>query len=251
MQTVLRTALLAATALSIGLGSAFAQSSDTAKGTDADQPNLVLPPNAAPKPMSPAETETPTKPAASGGEASDATESGAPLGSAPAKAQSSSGDEKAAKPGRNPSAASDNPVGADGQPRNAVGDKFQLPHLTAENQIRMIADLCGIQIRDMSPAACACLGKEAMTKLTPPQRDYLIASVVAPPTADQLIKKGKVHKDDQKAIFAFLNAASASCKADPKSAGSDIPGESKPAAPSAMPPAAPAKPQSGAGEGSQ
>ncbi|MBO0906495.1 hypothetical protein [Jiella sonneratiae] len=214
MRIQLRAAFLAATVLSLGALPAVAQSSGTSgeAGGDAQQ-NLVLPPDAAPKPMSPAETETPQKPAAAGGEASDATATGAPLGAAPAEKTSPAGGTggtgDAAKPG---AAANAGEAGQDGQPRNAVGDKFEMPHLTKENEAQMISELCGIQIKGMTPAACGCLGDRAVEKLTPPQRDYLIASVVAPPTADRLLKKGDVTKDDQKAIFDFLEADSASCK---------------------------------------
>ena len=100
----------------------------------------------------------------------------------------------------------------DGQPRNAVGDKFQMPHLTPENQTAIITDLCGIQIRDMTPAGCSCLAGQAMDQLSAPQRDYLIASVVAPPTADQLLRRGTVTIEDQRTIFAFLDATSNACK---------------------------------------
>ncbi|NDW04659.1 hypothetical protein [Jiella pacifica] len=220
MQIVVRAAFLAATALAISMSPAAAQS-DGSTGTSeaADQTsdqtggeNLVLPPDAAPKPMSPAETETPQKPAAAGGDASDATESGAPLGAAPPEAASGGGEAGSADAAKPEEGAANQPTGPDGQPRNAVGDEFQLPHLTDENQIQMIAELCGIQIRDASPQACTCLGEQAVAQLTPPQRDYLIATVVAPPTADKLFKRGTVSKDDQMTIITFLNATSDACK---------------------------------------
>ncbi|MCE7028812.1 hypothetical protein [Jiella avicenniae] len=228
MQIVVRAAFLAATALAVSLSPAAAQSDGSTKNGEAagqtsgeasgqaDGQNLVLPPDAAPTPMNPAETETPQKPAAAGGDASDATESGAPLGAAPPEATSggdAAGSSGAAAPENG--AANDQanpPKGADGQPRNAVGDEFQLPHLTDENQVKMIAELCGIQIRDASPETCTCLGEQAVQQLTPPQRDYLIATVVAPPTADKLVKRGTVSKDDQMTIITFLNATSDACK---------------------------------------
>ena len=76
----------------------------------------------------------------------------------------------------------------------------------------MIAELCGIQIRDASPATCTCLGEQAIQQLTPPQRDYLIATVVAPPAADKLFKRGTVTPADQMTIITFLNATSEACK---------------------------------------
>ena len=76
----------------------------------------------------------------------------------------------------------------------------------------MIAELCGSQIRDASPATCTCLGEQAIQQLTPPQRDYLIATVVAPPAADKLFKRGTVTPADQMTIITFLNATSEACK---------------------------------------
>lgn len=147
-----------------------------------------------PTPADPAATETPQKPAASGGEASDATASGAPAGSATSAAGSGT-------PENEPSAA----------PSNEVGEKFELPRVSGDNQIEMIAGLCGVQMKEMTPAACTCLATQAMTALSDPQRDYLIASVVAPPVADRMLKDRRVGESDQKIIFTFLNTTSDAC----------------------------------------
>ncbi|TFF18205.1 hypothetical protein E3C22_21855 [Jiella endophytica] len=241
MHRLVRTAFLATAAIALGAVPAAAQSKGAEKS--GEEQNLVLPPDAAPKPMSPAETESPSKPAAAGGEASDATESGAPLSAAPSDDSGKSDADKsstgksstgksetgtsdgAERPMKPDESSANNPVGADGQPRNAVGDKFQMPHLTKENQVAMITDLCGIQIRGMSHGACSCLADKAMDELSPSQRDYLIASVVAPPTADQLLKKGTVTKDDQMTIITFLNATSDACRADAGASGQEGDGQ--------------------------
>ena len=161
------------------------------ESSDHTSPSPAPVDTAKPLPGAPAETETPEVPAASGGGASGATVSGAPEGAVV--------DEDAA----------DKPAASG--PRNAVGDKFQLPHLTAENQIRMITDICGTQIRNMDRGACHCLAEQAMTALTPPQRDYLIASAVAPPVAARMLKDNTVGQPDQKVIFTFLNQTSDAC----------------------------------------
>ena len=213
MRMVLRTEILTV-ALALGLGGAAAQSGSDGTGKANEQQNLVLPPDAAPKPMSPAETETPTKPAAAGGEASDATQSGAPLGAAPKAAMSGSNGSGTGDAAATADGSSETSGAAADQPRNAIGDKFQLPHMTRENQVAIITDICGIQIRNMNRAACTCLADQAMEKLSGPQRDYLIASVVAPPTADQLLRKGNVTKDDQMTIFTFIDTTSETCKTE-------------------------------------
>ncbi len=167
-----------------------------------------------PTPTDPAATETPENPAASGGEASDATASGSPAGSATSAAGSGTPENE-----RSPT------------PSNEVGEKFELPRVSGDNQIEMIAGLCGVQMKEMTPAACTCLAKEAMSELSDPQRDYLIASVVAPPVADRMLKDRRVGEADQKTIFAFLNTTSDACKT----------GKLVPAAESATEAPAPAK----------
>lgn len=212
MRNVFRAALFATTALVFAMGPALAQSDMAGEGSNAatGESGLALPPDAAPQPMSPAETETPEKPAAAGGEASDATESGAPLSSAPAEATAGStetgtGDEA------NGQATDSASKGSPENPRNAVGDQFELPRVSEENQVELIAGLCGVQMKAMSPLACTCLAEQALTDLSAPQRDYLIASVVAPPVAERMLNDGRVGTADQKTIFTFLNTTSDAC----------------------------------------
>ncbi|HEY9057074.1 MAG TPA: hypothetical protein VIN77_07980 [Aurantimonas sp.] len=148
-----------------------------------------------PTPADPAATETPEYPAASGGEASDATATGSPAGSA----TSATGANRADSEPR-------------AMPSNEVGEKFELPRVSGDDQIELIAGLCGVQMKEMTPAACKCLASEAMSELSDPQRDYLIASVVAPPVADRMLKDRRVGAADQKTIFAFLNTTSDACR---------------------------------------
>ena len=191
-------------------GSVVQDGGQDASGGGAPSPAPVD--TAKPLPGAPAETETPEVPAASGGEASDATVSGAPEGAVV--------DE----------GSPDKPASQD-KPRNGVGDKFQLPHLTAENQIRMITDICGTQIRNMDRGACHCLAEQAMTALTPPQRDYLIASAVAPPVAARMIKDNRVGTPDQKVIFTFLNRTSDACASGTFNPPTDAVGVAPPSPP--------------------
>lgn len=119
------------------------------------------------------------------------------------------------------------PKGSPANPSNEVGEKFELPRISGDNQTEMIAGLCGVQMKAMTPAACKCLASEAMTELSDPQRDYLIASVVAPPVADRMLKDRRVGDSDQKVIFTFLNTTSDACKTGtfvprPKS-GAEVP----------------------------
>ncbi|KQT82206.1 hypothetical protein [Aurantimonas sp. Leaf443] len=200
MAKVNRTAGLALLAILMAGTSAMAQGTGAAPAT---------PPAAAgaPTPTEPAATETPQAPAASGGQASDATPSGAPAGSAPSA------------PGT-PATTTQTPqregtAGSPASPRNAVGDKFELPRISdKQSQLSLISGLCAVQMKGMSKAACDCLAEKSFTGLADPQRDYLIASVVAPPVADRMLNDGRVGKPDQEFIFAFLEKESTTCKAD-------------------------------------
>jgi hypothetical protein len=97
----------------------------------------------------------------------------------------------------------------------------------------MIAGLCGVQMKSMSPLACRCLADRAMADLSAPQRDYLIATAVSPPAADRMLADGRVGRGDQEIIFTFLNATSDACASGTYQA---------PAAPAPGAPAAPAAP---------
>ncbi|MCK5931720.1 MAG: hypothetical protein KAG89_06070 [Fulvimarina manganoxydans] len=123
------------------------------------------------------------------------------------------------------------------QPRNAVGDKFELPRVSGDNQVELITGLCGVQMKDMTKADCACLAESAMDALSDPQRDYLIASVVAPPVADRMLKDGRVGESDQVTIFTFLNTQSDQCRAGAQG-GAEAPDAGEDAA---SPPAADGK----------
>ncbi|MEH6720752.1 MAG: hypothetical protein V7704_17870 [Aurantimonas endophytica] len=150
----------------------------------------------------PAATETPQDPAASGGDASDITPSGGPGGGTTTDDGSTDTDTDT---------DTDTGEQQSGQPRNAVGDKFELPRVSEGNQVELIAGLCGVQMKQMTPLACTCLAEQALEKLSDPQRDYLIASVVAPPVAERMLGDGRVGQPDQETIFAFLNATSEAC----------------------------------------
>jgi hypothetical protein len=79
------------------------------------------------------------------------------------------------------------------------------------DQVGLVAGLCGVQMKDMSPAACRCLADQSMTRLSDVQRDYLIATAVSPPVADRMVEDGTVGGTDQQFIFTFLNDAMRQC----------------------------------------
>jgi hypothetical protein len=144
----------------------------------------------APAAADPAATETPKAPAAAGGDASDATASGQPAGSATAT------DSSAAAP----------------PPGTTAEKSFPIPKAGGkDNQIEMITGLCGVQMKTMNPKSCHCLAEQSLTNLTDPQRDYLIASVVSPPVADRMLGDGRVGQPDQQVIASFIDKTSDAC----------------------------------------
>ena len=98
----------------------------------------------------------------------------------------------------------------------------------------------------MTPMACKCLAEQTLTGLSDPQRDYMIATVVAPPVADRMLADHRVAQVDQQAIFAFLNKTADACATgtfDPTKAAAATPSTVAPVAPAATPaPATAAKP---------
>ena len=215
MQSSRRAGLAGIAALALLAAPALAQtspgSSDTP--TTASEGGTAKPdmPAGAPTPQEPAATETPSQPAASGGDASDATPSGQPAGSS--VTGPASGTETAPAPSATPALEPGNTGASPINPRNSIGDKFELPRVGNDNQVEMITGICGVQMKGMSTASCTCLAEKALTTLSDPQRDYLIASVVAPPVSDRMLKDGRVGDADQKLIFAFLNKTSTECTA--------------------------------------
>lgn len=129
------------------------------------------------------------------------TDGGAPAGT------------KAATPGTQPEgkpAAA--PAGAPAASSNEAGKVFDLPRVGDKStQIKLISGLCGVQMKAMSAPACTCLAEQALTGLSDPQRDYMIATVVAPPVAERMLNDGRVGQPDQATIFAFINATSEAC----------------------------------------
>lgn len=97
-------------------------------------------------------------------------------------------------------------------PGAAPAKQFELPKVGDKNtQIELITGLCGIQMKEMSKEGCHCLAEQTLTGLSDPQRDYLIATVVAPPVADRMLADGRVGQPDQKVIFDFISATADSC----------------------------------------
>lgn len=126
-------------------------------------------------------------------------------------------------------------------PADGAADKlFDVPRVgDKDTQVEMITGLCGVQMKAMSKPACRCLAEQSMTKLSDPQRDYLIATVVSPPVADRMLKDGRVGAPDQQVIFSFINATSDACASGTYDAAkATLPGSAPQTAPTA--PAAPA-----------
>lgn len=80
------------------------------------------------------------------------------------------------------------------------------------DQVGLIAGICGVQLKDMSPEACRCLAEQAMTRLGDPQRDYLVATAVSPPVADRMLEEGSITQIDQRTIFTFLDDSLRTCR---------------------------------------
>ncbi|KAA0969739.1 hypothetical protein FPY71_14580 [Aureimonas fodinaquatilis] len=80
------------------------------------------------------------------------------------------------------------------------------------NQVGLIAGICAVQLKDMSPEGCQCLAEQSLVRLSDPQRDYMIATVISPPAAERMLGDQRVGQADQKVIFDFLNDSLTSCE---------------------------------------
>lgn len=144
-------------------------------------------------------------------------------------------------------------AGAPAAPSNEVGEQlqFEIPRVgDKEQQLELISGLCAVQLKTMSPIACKCLAEQSLTALSDPQRDYLIATAVAPPVADRMLNDGRVGQQDQELIFRFISATTEGCASGTfdadKQKAAMIPASPAPAAPAigAPVPAAPSAPAS-------
>ncbi|BDA86627.1 hypothetical protein Sa4125_41690 [Aureimonas sp. SA4125] len=134
------------------------------------------------------------------------------------------------------------PAAAPVTPGAVTEKQFDIPRVgDKEGQIELISGLCAVQMKEMSPPACRCLATEALTRLSDPQRDYMIATVVSPPVADRMLADRRVGQVDQQVIFAFLDATSAACATGTFDASKPAPAF-PPAATPVAPSPAPEKP---------
>jgi len=83
----------------------------------------------------------------------------------------------------------------------------QLPDPLAQQKANL-TEACGTQLT-LSPAACACLAERAMGELTALQRDYLLASAVAPRAADRIGRD--ITRADIQTLARFLDTTSVAC----------------------------------------
>lgn len=74
-----------------------------------------------------------------------------------------------------------------------------------------LAEACGIEM-SLSEAGCRCLADRAMSNLTDLQRDYLLATVIAPGTAQRM--RDKISQDDMQTLAKFLASAEQECAAE-------------------------------------
>ncbi|WP_040488901.1 hypothetical protein [Fulvimarina pelagi] len=157
------------------------------------------------------------------------------------------GQSETGAPTSEPQAAAEEGAQLEGEaPSNQVGEKFELPRYSEGNQIELITGLCGIQLKEMSQPACGCLAEASLDNLSDPQRDYLIASVIAPPVSDRMLGDGRVTESDQAEIFGFLQTYSETCKAEVAGTDGSTPSTGG-AGESAAPDAATEAPAAGSG----
>ena len=78
------------------------------------------------------------------------------------------------------------------------------------SQRARLAQACGNEL-SISEAGCVCLAGRAMDELSELQRDYLLATAIAPSAAERMRKD--VSQDDIRVLATFLATAERECEA--------------------------------------
>ncbi|MDQ3559474.1 MAG: hypothetical protein M3453_09880 [Pseudomonadota bacterium] len=73
-----------------------------------------------------------------------------------------------------------------------------------------LAEACGIELK-LSEAGCRCLADRAVADLNNLQRDYLLATAVAPRAAERM--RASISQQDIHVLATFLAAAEQECSA--------------------------------------
>jgi hypothetical protein len=73
-----------------------------------------------------------------------------------------------------------------------------------------IAEACGIEMK-LSVAGCRCLADRAAVNLTDLQREYLLATAIAPGAAARM--RDEISQDDIHTLAKFLASAEEECSA--------------------------------------
>jgi len=102
------------------------------------------------------------------------------------------------------------------------------PFGSLEQQMLLVAQVCQNQL-NIGREGCACLANRTRADLSTEERDYLLASVLAPASAERMA--AKLGQPGLQKIALFLEEAAGACSAGPGA----------PAQPAA--PAPPARPQ--------
>ena len=74
-----------------------------------------------------------------------------------------------------------------------------------------LAEACGIELK-LSAAGCRCLADRAVADLSHLQRDYLLATAVAPRAADRL--RASISQQDIQVLARFLSTAQQECSGE-------------------------------------
>ena len=80
--------------------------------------------------------------------------------------------------------------------------------MEASIQKARIAEACGVELK-LSEAGCGCVSDRAMSDLSDVQREYLLATAVAPSAAARM--RGRVSNDDIQVLAKFLATAAQEC----------------------------------------
>ena len=90
----------------------------------------------------------------------------------------------------------------------AVGGSSAAQTIEQAREKARLTEACGVELK-LSDAGCSCLGDRAMSDLTDIQREYLLATAIAPSAAGRM--RDKVSPDDIQVLAKFLATAEQEC----------------------------------------
>jgi len=92
-----------------------------------------------------------------------------------------------------------------------AGSMASAQDLDKTRETARIVEACGIELK-LSAAGCRCLADAAIKDLSDFQREYLVATTIAPSAAERM--RASVSQDDMQILARFLASTAQKCSVE-------------------------------------